>query len=103
MCDVNRNGEVEFGPFWKFWKTSKKFRISDPAKLKLCRAALEQFRRYDTDGSGRITLSDYKKISEASGWHTTDAQLQQMIANIDKSNKGEIGFEDFVVWLNWGL
>lgn len=86
-----------------FWQTSDRFKITDTRKLQLYRAAISQFRQYDLDGNGSISMDEYKQLSVAGGWNKTDEELEKMMADLDTDGDGEISFDEFVVWLNWGL
>ena len=103
IIDTDHTGTIEFEEFWTFWKSSDKFRLHDAKKLALYRAAIAQFRQYDLDGNGSITLDEYKQISARAGWNKTEEELKTMMSKLDTDGDGEISFNEFVVWLNWGL
>merc|ERR1711862_101831 len=92
IIDEDHSGTIEFEEFWKFWETSNRFRISNTHQLKLYREALVQFKRYDLDGNGKISLDEYKEINKSAGWNKTDDELKAAIAALDIDGDGEISF-----------
>ena len=49
---------------------------------------------FDTDGSGKISSSELKRVMEKLGEQLDDFQISEMIREADKD--GEIDFDEFV-------
>ncbi len=57
--------------------------------------AKEVFERYDCDGSGTITLSEFQKILPDLGIHLSLPKSIEYFRLCDENNNGEIDFEEF--------
>ncbi|XP_044954384.1 probable calcium-binding protein CML20 [Hordeum vulgare subsp. vulgare] len=55
------------------------------------------FRRYDTDGDGRISAAEIREI-----WGCTDAEAQEMVAEADSNGDGLISIEELGALLKDG-
>jgi len=55
-----------------------------------------QFVAMDEDGSGRISLEELKKVLQQSSLKYTDAEIQQMLQDLDMSGEGTINYLEFV-------
>eukprot|EP01066_Platyproteum_vivax_P003437 Platyproteum_vivax@DN14359_c0_g1_i1.p1 len=54
------------------------------------------FRLYDSDGAGRITLRELKKIANEIGEKMSDADLQDMITEADTDGDNAINLKEFL-------
>ncbi|MEV0523965.1 EF-hand domain-containing protein [Streptomyces sp. NPDC050439] len=59
-------------------------------------AARKVFDRYDLDGDGQITATEYRQVvAELNGEHLTDEQAQRFIDVLDTDGDGTMSFEEF--------
>eukprot|EP01083_Nonionella_stella_P013487 37948_1 len=56
----------------------------------------EIFNLVDEDRGGSISKEELQQLMATVGIHTTQAEIDQIVAEIDKNNDGEIQFEEFV-------
>ena len=66
----------------------------------LARDPLDEIRRafalFDTDGSGKINISDLKRVAQDLGENLDDDELRAMIDEFDLDQDGEINEEEFI-------
>eukprot|EP00931_Biecheleriopsis_adriatica_P088004 TRINITY_DN62403_c0_g1_i1.p1 TRINITY_DN62403_c0_g1~~TRINITY_DN62403_c0_g1_i1.p1 ORF type:complete len:520 (+),score=108.73 TRINITY_DN62403_c0_g1_i1:36-1595(+) len=61
------------------------------------------FRRFDADGDGIITRDELKRIFEKlSKKHMSDAEVQELLEEIDTNGDGLIDYGEFAAWLKMG-
>ena len=53
------------------------------------------FALFDTEGKGRITLRDLKRVAKELGETMSDAELLEMVERADRDGDSEITQEDF--------
>ncbi|GIQ88209.1 hypothetical protein KIPB_010410, partial [Kipferlia bialata] len=56
----------------------------------------EAFDIFDSDKSGRIDYHELKVAMRALGFDVKKEEIQKLMAEYDRDNTGEIGFEDFL-------
>lgn len=61
---------------------------------------LKLFRMFDDDNTGRLTFKNLRRIANELGESLTDAELQDMIEEVDRSGEGSITFDDFFRVMN---
>ncbi|GET86075.1 centrin, putative [Leishmania tarentolae] len=57
---------------------------------------LKAFVLFDTEGTGRISFQDLKRVAVELGENMTDAELQEMIDEADRDGDGEVSEEEFL-------
>lgn len=55
----------------------------------------EAFKVFDKDGDGTVTTAELGDVMESLGQHPTEAELHEMINEVDVDGNGEIEFEEF--------
>lgn len=55
------------------------------------------FDLFDTDGNGSISVDELGALMKKMGKEATEAELKDMIHDIDVNNDGEIQFEEFLL------
>lgn len=56
----------------------------------------EAFSLFDKDGSGTVTTKELGTVMRSLGQNPTEAELQEMIKEVDASGKGTIDFPEFL-------
>ena len=63
----------------------------------------EAFRLHDKDGDGSITHKELGTAMRSLGQNPTDAELQDMINEVDSDSNGCIDFPEFLTMMARGL
>jgi CRP-like cAMP-binding protein len=58
------------------------------------------FHNFDADGSGSIDVHELRAVMEAMGHSLADAQLEELVEQVDADGSGDISFEEFVQLIN---
>lgn len=66
----------------------------------LRKASWELFDEIDADKSGSISTSELKIIYKKMGLTFTDAEIKQLIHEVDTDNSGQIEFDEFIKLLD---
>ncbi|PSS22552.1 hypothetical protein M430DRAFT_137917 [Amorphotheca resinae ATCC 22711] len=59
----------------------------------------EEFNQYDIDKAGSITVEEFGKVMKASGHNATDAEIAQIIKDVDLNGDGTINFNEFIAMM----
>ncbi|MFI6477708.1 EF-hand domain-containing protein [Nonomuraea sp. NPDC050663] len=66
-------------------------------------AAKAEFERFDSDGDGRISAEEIRKVNEALGTDgLSDAEIEGAIGAADSDGDGLIGLDEFVALIGGG-
>jgi Ca2+-binding EF-hand superfamily protein len=57
---------------------------------------LKVFNLFDTEGTGKITFANMKRMAEELGETMTDEEIQNMIDEGDRNKSGDITKEEFL-------
>ncbi|CAG9569009.1 putative centrin [Leishmania major strain Friedlin] len=57
---------------------------------------LKAFVLFDTEGTGKISFQNLKRVAVELGENMTDAELQEMIDEADRDGDGEVSEEEFL-------
>ncbi|CAJ1017361.1 EF-hand domain pair/EF hand/EF-hand domain containing protein, putative [Leishmania lindenbergi] len=57
---------------------------------------LKAFVLFDTEGTGKISFQNLKRVAMELGENMTDAELQEMIDEADRDGDGEVSEEEFL-------
>eukprot|EP01065_Artemidia_motanka_P027447 TRINITY_DN32650_c0_g1_i1.p1 TRINITY_DN32650_c0_g1~~TRINITY_DN32650_c0_g1_i1.p1 ORF type:complete len:282 (+),score=95.94 TRINITY_DN32650_c0_g1_i1:79-846(+) len=109
--DQDGNLELDFDEFL-IWLQSAQQEGSDPfsilkvkikaqGKKSLTNGQIEGlrecFNHFDKDGSGSIDVSELREVFRAFGQEMTEAELDNMMKDVDDDGSGEIEFEEFLM------
>jgi Ca2+-binding EF-hand superfamily protein len=101
--DKDHSGFVSWTEFYTWYQSHDKFQalasaIEDPI---LCKA-IEMFKSYDKDLSGKISFVEYKSLCAAMGQiNQTDRDYYSGLLKLDANKDGQIDFNEFMNWLKW--
>jgi len=67
------------------------------ARLTYDRNDLEAFKKFDKDGSGKVTTDDLKEVlKEILGRDPSEEEVQKMLDVADKDGNGKVDFQEFL-------
>lgn len=90
--DEDGSGAIEFG---EFAQLCAKFLVEDPDPETM-RAELKQaFRLFDKEATGFITMATFKSILAEVDPKLSEADLDEIIKEIDEDGSGTMDFEEF--------
>ncbi|EKG14522.1 Calcium-binding EF-hand [Macrophomina phaseolina MS6] len=61
---------------------------------------LEAFKLFDKDGDGSITSKELGEVMRSLGQNPTEAELDDMINEVDTDHTGSIDFQEFLVMMS---
>jgi Ca2+-binding EF-hand superfamily protein len=88
--DEDGAGQIGFDEFEKMM--AGKF-LNYDAKAEMTKA----FKHFDKDGTGFISLDNFRAIAKELGEQCTEADLKEMLDDADFDNDGKVGLEDFCI------
>ncbi|KAK1433362.1 hypothetical protein QVD17_10272 [Tagetes erecta] len=91
-ADIDSNGTIEYGEF-----IAATLHMN---KLERDENLLAAFRFFDKDGSGFITMDELQQACKDFGLQ--DAQLDEMIQEVDQDNDGRIDYAEFTAMMRKG-
>lgn len=90
--DEDGSGAIEFG---EFAQLCAKFLVEDPDPETLRAELKDAFRLFDKEGSGFITMVQFRGIIAEVDPKLTEEDLDAIIAEIDEDGSGTMDFEEF--------
>jgi len=60
---------------------------------------LQEFKSYDTDGSGMITVAELQKVMERKGSGLRKEEVEELLNDFDLDGDGKLSYEEFVVMM----
>jgi len=102
--DSHHRGTLTFDDFYAWYSDNQRFQRLDLHNNQTMLEAVQYFRKYDTDNSGKIGLDEYKRLCNDLGqFMATDKDYSKGLIELDKNKDGLIDFNEFVDWLRWGI
>jgi len=93
--DVDGNGTIDFTEFLDMMTKHMK-ETDNEQELR------EAFKVFDTDGSGKISSGELKKVMHNLGEKLTDEEIAEMIREADADGDGEVDYNEFVKMMSTG-
>jgi len=90
--DEDGSGAIEFG---EFAQLCAKFLVEDPDPETLRAELKDAFRLFDKEGSGFITMVQFRGIIAEVDPKLTEEDLDAIISEIDEDGSGTMDFEEF--------
>ncbi len=88
--DKDSNGYLDFEEFIIIMGGKSKFPVSVEEELK------EQFRLFDLNGDGVVSMDELKTVLAGMGEMMTDADITELVGKWDLNNDGVIDYQEFV-------
>eukprot|EP01083_Nonionella_stella_P242036 844632_1 len=85
--DKNKDGVIEFD---EFLDMMSQMDDPDPNEIR------KMFRKFDTDGSGGLSLQELRHGIKSLGVGVTDEELDEMLRDADTNRDGEISHDEFM-------
>jgi Ca2+-binding EF-hand superfamily protein len=82
MFDRNGDGTISFPEFKKLWKYMEEWTTT--------------FRRYDADGSGRISAKELHTALSSFGYRLGRSCIQTLVRRFDRTKEDSLAFDDFI-------
>ena len=70
--------------------------VSSTGKKDTKEDILHVFNLFDTDGSGKITLQDLRRVADELGEEISDEELKNMISRADTNDDNAISRDEFL-------
>ena len=92
ICEVdyNRTGVIHFMEFVEVWA---KFATDFDTTIK------EAFNLFDKDGSGSISIDEFRAVMVTEGAELTDKEIEDILREADSDGDGQIDIDEFVALL----
>ena len=88
--DFNNTGVIHFMEFVEMWA-----KISSA----LDETIKEAFNFFDKNGSGSISIEEFKQVMVTEGAQMSDKEIEEILMEADKDGDGEIDIDEFVAML----
>jgi calmodulin len=87
--DIDNSGKLEFEEFMELFKN----KISFPG---LEEDLIEAFRLFDREGSGTVSVTEFKHVMTTLGDALSDEEAEELLRKADIDEKGLINYDEFV-------
>ena len=74
---------------------SESFSHGAPSLIDTREELKKVFDMFDSEGSGKITFANLKRVAKELGENMNDEELQSMLAHADHSGNGAVSMDDF--------
>lgn len=93
ICEADPNGSriIEFVDFLEMWAKY----ISGDLDITI----KEAFNLFDKDGSGTVSLEEFRYVMTSEGAQMTDEDIDEIIKNVDIDGDGQMNIDEFVSML----
>ncbi|XP_022104102.1 calmodulin-like protein isoform X2 [Acanthaster planci] len=100
LVDKDGNQRVTFQEFYDWLKSGDRFsNIDDCSRFHYVSKAMDMFKKFDKDGSGRLERAEVHELLLSIG--ARREQLDAGLKAIDKGGDGTVSFSEFLDYLNW--
>lgn len=92
MChnDLHEAGFIDFVRFLQMWA---KYSADVDETIK------DAFNLFDNDGSGAISMDEFRKVMSKEGAQMTDEEIDEIIKEVDVNGDGQMNIDEFVTML----
>ncbi|XP_071495172.1 uncharacterized protein [Diadema antillarum] len=90
--DADANKKIDFEEFVVMMEKLRPAKLSESQKQDFINA----FKLFDKDGNGFITVAEIGEALKSVGDNASEAELKEMVKEVDKDGDGKINYEEFV-------
>lgn len=102
LIDKHGNNRIAFNEFNDWIKTGDRLKnVQNEASFAVIQAAIEMFRKYDTDENHAIDKNEFKRLFLDVGGDLAASNIERALEQLDLDGNERISFSEFLHWLNW--
>ncbi|KAA6389369.1 MAG: putative calmodulin 1b [Streblomastix strix] len=87
--DRNKNGQIDFDEFLVLMASNWTGALDSEQDI------LDAFAAFDTDGSGSISVEEFRMFFQKLNWNLSAEEINEMINDIDSNHDGAIDYKEF--------